>query len=134
MRSGVGLTAASKNIRTPVNSDRKVETLKLADLRSAKSDRDLIVWIDLSVKGQPKSTNLVTFARPKHLELADSPGISAKVGAAVNGSVQGGAQVEASRAMGVAGVGRRRRADTLTTSSISARADPSRLRFSRRAT
>jgi beta-mannosidase len=85
---GRRLDGGKKNIRTPVNSNRKVETLKLADLRSEKSDRDLIVWIDLAVKGQPKSTNLVTFARPKHLELADSPGISAKVTAGRDGAYQ----------------------------------------------
>jgi beta-mannosidase len=31
--------------------------------------RDLMVWLDLSVNGKNISTNFVTFARPKHLEL-----------------------------------------------------------------
>jgi beta-mannosidase len=31
--------------------------------------RDLMVWLDLSVNGKSLSTNFVTFARPKHLEL-----------------------------------------------------------------
>ena len=31
--------------------------------------RNLMVWLDLSINGKSVSTNFVTFARPKHLEL-----------------------------------------------------------------
>jgi beta-mannosidase len=36
--------------------------------------RNLLLWLELRVKGKPVSDNLVTFSRPKHLELQD-PGI-----------------------------------------------------------
>ena len=44
-----------------------------------------MVWLELSVTGQKKSTNLVTFARPKHLELAEKPGITTQVSAGKDG-------------------------------------------------
>ena len=74
-----------KAIRTPVNGNRKATTLKLADLVAKHSVRDLMVWLELSVTGQKKSTNLVTFARPKHLELAAKPGITTQVSAGKDG-------------------------------------------------
>ena len=83
---GKKLGGADKTLRTPINGNRKVATLKLADLLEKHSDRDLMVWLDLSVKGQPKSTNLVTFGRPKHLELAGDPKIKAKVTTAKDGA------------------------------------------------
>ncbi len=85
--AGRKLESGAKSVYTPVNGDRKVTTLKLSKhLGLACGERDLLVWLELSVKGQPKSTNLVTFARPKHLELAEKPGISAQVSANKNGS------------------------------------------------
>ena len=92
---GKKLLGGSKNVRTPVNANRKVETLKLADLLEKQivrfgqenyTSRNLIVWLELSAKGQPKSTNMVTFARPKHLELSDRPGITPTIKALKDGS------------------------------------------------
>ena len=40
--------------------------------------RDLIIWLELAVDGKSVSTNMVTFARPKHLELYP-PDISAEI-------------------------------------------------------
>lgn len=77
--AGRKLLAGSRNLRTPVNGNRKVTTLKLADLLEAHGPRDVMVWLELAVKGLPRATNLVTFGRPKHLELADKPGIRAEV-------------------------------------------------------
>jgi beta-mannosidase len=84
--AGRTLDSGKKALRTPINANRKVTTLKLAKLLETKGERDLLVWLDLSVKGQPKSSNLVTFARPKHLELATNPGINAKVSTAADES------------------------------------------------
>ena len=39
--------------------------------------RNLMVWLELKVKGKSVSANLVTFARPKHLELCE-PDINAE--------------------------------------------------------
>ena len=76
---GKTLEKGTKNVRTPVNGNRKAHTLKLAKLREQQTDRNLIVWLELSVKGHPKSTNMVTFARPKQLELSLKPKISTEV-------------------------------------------------------
>ncbi len=43
--------------------------------------RNLMVWLELSVKGKTVSTNFVTFARPKHLELCN-PDIKTEIGQA----------------------------------------------------
>ena len=48
-----------------------VETLQLAGYVEQFGPRDLILGMELVVDGQPVSSNLVTFARPKHLELQD---------------------------------------------------------------
>jgi len=45
--------------------------------------RNMLLWLELSGKGQPVSENLVLFARPKHLELPD-PQISFNVRATEN--------------------------------------------------
>ncbi len=86
--AGRRLRQGSKRVRTPVNGNRKATTLRLGDLLAKHGKRDLLVWLELSVKGQPLSTNLVTFARPKHLELADRPGITARVARNKDGSFQ----------------------------------------------
>lgn len=84
--AGRKLQAGTKALRTPVNGNRKVVTLKLADVIKTQGKRDILVWLEISVKGQPKATNLVTFARPKHLMLAEKPGITSAVAARKDGS------------------------------------------------
>jgi len=88
--SGKKIASGSKDVRTPVNGNRKAHTLRLADELAEHSERDLIVWLELTVKGEPtasrKCTNLVTFGRPKHLQLAEKPGITADVKKRKDGS------------------------------------------------
>jgi beta-mannosidase len=48
---------------------RRVNVLQLADYIKDKGVRDIFVWLELKVEGKSVSTNLITFARPKHLEL-----------------------------------------------------------------
>jgi beta-mannosidase len=83
---GRKLMSGGKNVRIAANASGRAETLKLGALLDKYGARDLLVWLDLKVKGQPDSTNLVTFGRPKHLELAAKPGIKAAVAAGKNGS------------------------------------------------
>ena len=59
---------------------RRVNVLQLADYIKAKGVRDIIVWLELKVEGKSVSTNFVTFARPKHLELRQ-PEIKSEVNA-----------------------------------------------------
>jgi beta-mannosidase len=72
---GRRLLQGKQAVRTPVNGNRRVATLRLAQLGL----RDSLVWLELNVAGEPASSNLVTFARPKHLELAKNPGIRVTV-------------------------------------------------------
>ncbi len=75
----------SKTVRVAKLASRKVHTLDMAALLGKYGPNDLLVHLELAAKGQPTSTNLVTFARPKHMDLARKPGITAKVAAAANG-------------------------------------------------
>jgi len=84
--TGCELRKGSQAVETPVNADTLAVTLELADLVAKVGPRDLLVWLELTVKGQPASTNLVTFGRPKHLELSRKPGIKAEVREAKGGS------------------------------------------------
>lgn len=52
------------------NSSLLQTTLKLADLIAAHGTRDLIVWLTmLDADGSAVSWNIVTFCRPKHMDL-----------------------------------------------------------------
>lgn len=48
-----------------------IHTLDLSKYIATHGLRDLMLWIEYTVKGRPVSTNFATFARPRHLELAD---------------------------------------------------------------
>ncbi len=73
--AGKKIFSGSKAVRTPVNANRRVMTLDLSTQLEEYGERNLLVWLDLSVKGSADSTNLVTFARPKQMELSRKPGI-----------------------------------------------------------
>jgi beta-galactosidase/beta-glucuronidase len=48
-----------------------IQQLDLADLCQTHGKDNLLVWLKLTVQGREVSRNLVTFARPKNLELHD---------------------------------------------------------------
>lgn len=62
-----GITAVS----IPPNQNSLIETLNLQDALAEHGPRRLLLWLTLQVDGHTVSTNLVHFARPKHLELPD---------------------------------------------------------------
>ena len=68
------------------HGSRRVNTLSLSKDIKQYGVRNLMVWLELAVKGKTVSTNLVTFARPKHLELCN-PDIKAEIGQAEGSSV-----------------------------------------------
>ncbi len=51
--------------------DKLIETLSVADLLAEYGARNLLVWLKLEIDGKEASSNLVTLARPKHIELKD---------------------------------------------------------------
>jgi beta-mannosidase len=69
--AGESLETGSCPVRLPARTSRRVRTLDFKSHLDKRGPRDLLVWLDLSVRGRKVSGDLVTFARPKHLELAD---------------------------------------------------------------
>ncbi len=86
--AGQELLSGSKKLKTPVNGNRKVKTLKLQSLIEKQSANDLIVWLELETAGEPTQRNMVLFARPKHLELNEKPGGQAVIKANEDGSFE----------------------------------------------
>ena len=76
--AGEVLAEDSESVTAKPGANQHVLTLDLADPLGLWGPRELLVWLDLSVEGQTISADLVTFARPKHLELPD-PAIATKV-------------------------------------------------------
>ncbi|TVQ28105.1 MAG: glycoside hydrolase family 2 protein [Spirochaetaceae bacterium] len=83
---GKKLDAGEKAVKSGKNANRSVHTLKLQNLVDSNGARDLIVWLE-AYDGRVKvADNLVTFARPKHLELDPNPVITTTVKQLANGS------------------------------------------------
>ena len=57
---------------------KKVFTLDVSEPLELLGKENALLWLDLSLKGESVSDNLVTFVKPKHLELLD-PKISSRV-------------------------------------------------------
>lgn len=76
--NGKALASGRKRIRIGAGKSAKVDTLRLKPFLESHTERDLMVWLELTVGGKVVSTNFVTFARPKHFALPD-PDIRAKV-------------------------------------------------------
>jgi beta-mannosidase len=72
-------------ITIPAGKDVLVETLDLQAELAQFGVRDLLLWLDLWVDGRLVSDNLLLFARPKHLKLAE-PGLEMAVVAGEDGS------------------------------------------------
>ena len=87
--AGENLETGSCPVRLPARTSRLVRTLDLKRHLDARGPRDLLLWLDLSVRGRSVSADLVTFARPKHLELAD-PAVKVAVSRAEAGGFRVG--------------------------------------------
>ena len=66
------------------SADTKACELKFADHLKAHGNRQLLVWLELIVDEKVASQDLVTFIRPKHLELQE-PGLAATLKEVGNG-------------------------------------------------
>ena len=67
---GTLLREGAKKVRLNANSSAQQTTLKLADLMQKHGVRDLLVWlVALDEHGVQVSWNIVSFCRPKHMEL-----------------------------------------------------------------
>lgn len=55
----------------PARQNHAVGTVDVSAFLAQEGSRLLLIWLELEVEGEALSTNLVHFARPKHLELID---------------------------------------------------------------
>jgi beta-mannosidase len=84
--NGENIVSGSKEICIAAASNTLAHTLDLQAELEKYTPRNLLVWFELkSPDGRIISENLVSFAKPKHLNLALRPEISASVQAADNG-------------------------------------------------
>jgi beta-mannosidase len=68
---GTPLDSGKLDAAIPARASQKIKTLILDPLCQQHGENNLMVWLKLSVAGCPVSQNLVTFGRPKELELVD---------------------------------------------------------------
>lgn len=75
---GVTLSEGVTEVTVMGRQSQLMQTLQFSQQISAVGKRNLLLWLSLCVAGEQASSNLVTFARPKQLELRD-PGFAASV-------------------------------------------------------
>jgi len=83
--NGQVLAGAELPVEIVPQTNTLATTLDVKEELRRHGARNLLLWLELTVDGRRVSTNLVNFARPKHLELPE-PGITATVEAAENGT------------------------------------------------
>jgi beta-mannosidase len=71
---GRPLAAGRTHAAIEPQRSRQIETLDFGPQLMQFGPRQLMVWLEFAVKGERLSTNFASFARPKHLDLAE-PGI-----------------------------------------------------------
>jgi beta-mannosidase len=76
--AGRVLAKGSKKVSIASRKDTLVQRLDASSFLKKYSERNLLLWLSLSVGGKTVSTNISHFARPKHMELLD-PGIQVSV-------------------------------------------------------
>ncbi len=75
---GKTIASDTESVTAQANGSSKALTLDLADPVKTYGEREVLVYLELVAGDEVVSRNLVTFARPKHLELRD-PEIGVKV-------------------------------------------------------
>lgn len=68
---GQPLAQDSLTVTIPAGQNQPITVLDANPYLSRYTPRNLLLWLYLEVDGQMAASNLVLFARPKHLELAD---------------------------------------------------------------
>ncbi len=75
---GQEIVAMSERIKLPVNASKRIERIDLSEMIELFGADNLMLWMDLTVRGRRVSSDLILCAKPKQLELLD-PRITAKV-------------------------------------------------------
>jgi beta-mannosidase len=68
---GNSLLTDSADLKIPARKSQKVRTLRLQDQIQKLGANGILTWLRLDVDGQTVSENMVSFALPKELKLAD---------------------------------------------------------------
>ena len=82
--AGRTVARGSRPVKLPANASRKVHTLRLGGPAQRHGLGGLLVWLELEAGGRVVSDALVTFVRPKHMDLPDAD-IGVKVAARRDG-------------------------------------------------
>lgn len=69
--AGRSLASGQEAVAIPPNKNQRVTTLELGAFLKKYGAPNLLLWLELGAGGAIISSNLVTFARPKHLELPE---------------------------------------------------------------
>ncbi|MFW6292968.1 MAG: glycoside hydrolase family 2 protein, partial [Spirochaetota bacterium] len=77
--AGKKIESGERTVKTAKNANRLAHTLRLKKLLDERGPHDLLVWLAAYDGKELAGENLVTFARPKHLELSRDPGTTAAV-------------------------------------------------------
>jgi beta-mannosidase len=85
--NGKHITDGQEDVTIAANANTPVKTLQFTEQMASHGARNLIFWLELQIDDQTVATNLVLFARPKHLELAQSQ-ITAKTKEKSDGNYQ----------------------------------------------
>ncbi len=73
---GKVLAKGGKTVRSGINADKRIDTIKLDKVIAQSGERNLLVWLEFTPEGGQTLQSLVLFARPKHLELSRTPEIA----------------------------------------------------------
>lgn len=76
---GKTLAQGGKTVKSGINGNKVVDTIRLEKVLAKTGECNLLVWLEFAPdNGGEKQQQLVLFARPKHLELSRTPGITTK--------------------------------------------------------
>lgn len=82
--AGEILAEGGKKVKAAINADKVVDLIKLDKVIAGCGARNIMVNLQFTEENGSCEENLVLFARPKHLELAKDPGLTATVREAEN--------------------------------------------------
>jgi beta-mannosidase len=67
--AGNSFSKGAQRVKAEYGTSHRMHVLELAREIKHYGPRNLMLWLELKVKGEVVSTNFVSFAKPKHLEL-----------------------------------------------------------------
>ncbi len=75
---GQEIVAMSESVKLPANTSKRIERIDLSEMIELFGPENLMLWMDLTIRGRRVSSDLILCAKPKQLELV-APTIATKV-------------------------------------------------------